>query len=119
MDASSTSQTHNFQEMHIVPLAIQRRLPFFTNHWLVVLTDNFTVLHSLLRRSGAQTVPNTAPGTALDTALDIALKIKLEMAPEMAPNTMPEMAPSRHPRWRLKQHPKQHTRRRETTRSHE
>ena len=49
-DASGMSQAHDFQETHTVPLAMQRWL-LFTNHQLMVFTDNSTVPHGLLRHS--------------------------------------------------------------------
>ena len=41
----------NFLEMHTVLLAIQRWLPRFRHHRLVIFTDNTTVFHGLSRRS--------------------------------------------------------------------
>ena len=41
----------NFKEMHTVLLAIQRWLPYFKLHKLVIFTDNATVYHGLRRRS--------------------------------------------------------------------
>ena len=43
----------NFKAMHTVLLAIQRWLPHFKLHKLVIFTDNATVYHSLRRRSRA------------------------------------------------------------------
>ena len=41
----------NFKEMHTVLVALQRWLPYFEHHQLVIFTDNTTVFHGLRRRS--------------------------------------------------------------------
>ena len=94
--------------MHTVPIAMQRWLLFFTNHQLVVSTDNSTVLQGLLRRSVqgfaidplcTSTLLSVSSATVHNTHTDAQSSVPkvFEIAHQTMPDTAPKMAPDTAP----------------------